>query len=140
MVTMNKDNKEMKHFRKWAEGRNPYLAATALTIVGLSKVCFEISELVQKGKRIEGDIPLPSLKTWLKLLLEDARQMKKNGEKYKTELEKIPPIDDQYIGIAICSACNSSIDIFSKKTIPHKKNPAMMAMCFPTRSATRKET
>jgi hypothetical protein len=57
----------MKHFRNWAEGKNPFLASTALTIVGLSKVCFEIFESVRKGKRIEGDIPLPKLRTWLKL-------------------------------------------------------------------------
>jgi hypothetical protein len=67
MDTMNNDKIKMKHFRKWAEDKNPSLAAIALTIAGLSKVCFEISESVQKGKRIEGDIPLPSLKTWLKL-------------------------------------------------------------------------
>jgi len=67
MDTMNKDNKEMKHFRKWAEGKNPFLAAIALTIAGFSKDCFEIFESVRKGKRMEGDIPLPSLKTWLKL-------------------------------------------------------------------------
>ena len=123
---MNKDNKEMKHFRKWAEGKHPFLAATALTSVGFSKVCCEISESVQTGKRIEGDIPLPSLKTWLKLynnpkrigkallnalgnvnddtakeadflklLNEEAGKMQKNGEKYKAELEKIPPDERQ---------------------------------------------
>lgn len=126
MDTMNKDNKEMKHFRKWAEGKNPFLAVIALTIAGFSKDCFELFESVRKGKRIEGDIPLPSLKTWLKLyhnpkrigkallnalsnvndntakevnvlnlLNEDAGKMQKNGEKYKAELEKIPPDERQ---------------------------------------------
>ena len=57
----------MKHFRKWAEDKNPFLAVTALMIAGFSKECFKLFELVRKGKRIEGDIPLPSLKTWLKL-------------------------------------------------------------------------
>jgi hypothetical protein len=67
MVTIDNDKVKMKHFRKWAEGKNPFLAATALTCVGFSRVCCEISESVQTGKRIEGDIPLPSLKTWLRL-------------------------------------------------------------------------
>ena len=126
MDTMNNDKIKMKHFRKWAEDKDPLLAAIALTIAGLSKVCFEISESVQKGKRLEGDIPLPSLKKWLnlydnpkrirkallnalgnindetakeadflKLLLEGARQMQNNGEKYKAELGKIPPDEIQ---------------------------------------------
>jgi hypothetical protein len=64
---MESDQVKMKHFRKWAEGKNPSLAAIALTITGFSKVSFEVFESVRKGKRMEGDIPLPSLKTWLKL-------------------------------------------------------------------------
>lgn len=123
---MKQNQIKMKHFRKWAEGKNPFLAAIALTIVGFSKICSEISESARKGKRIEGDIPLPSIKTWLKLynnpkrigkallnalgdinddtakeaavlklLNEVARQMQKNGEKYKAELEKIPPDERQ---------------------------------------------
>jgi len=67
MDTINKDKTKMKHFRKWTEGKNPFLAATALMIAGYSKECFELFKLVEKGKRIEGDIPLPSIKTWLKL-------------------------------------------------------------------------
>jgi hypothetical protein len=67
MITMNKDIREMKHFRKWAEDKNPFLATTALTIAGFSQECFELFESIRKGKRIEGDIPLPSLKRWLKL-------------------------------------------------------------------------
>ena len=120
MDIINKDKTKMRHFRKWAEGKNPFLAAIALTIAGFSKESFELYESVQKGKRIEGDIPLPSLKTWLnlyrkallnalgnindntakeadvlKLLLEAARQMQKNGEKYKAGLERIPPDERQ---------------------------------------------
>jgi hypothetical protein len=67
MVTMQQDIREMKHFRKWAENKNPFLAVTAMIIAGFSQECFEIFESVRKGKRIEGDIPLPSLKRWLKL-------------------------------------------------------------------------
>ena len=123
---MESDQVKMKHFRKWAEGKNPSLAAIALTITGFSKVSFEVFESVRKGKRMEGDIPLPSLKTWLKLynnpkrigkallnalgnindetakeadflklLNEEAGKMQKNGEKYKAELEKIPPDERQ---------------------------------------------
>ncbi|MGD0170327.1 MAG: hypothetical protein ABSE54_11460 [Smithella sp.] len=126
MGTMNNDKVKMKHFRKWAKGKHPFLAATALTIVGLSKECSEISESVQTGKRIEGDIPLPKLKTWLKLynnpkrignkllnatshinadkakevelwklFIEEVGQIQKNGKKYKTKLEKIPPDEKQ---------------------------------------------
>src|SRR5208283_1707862 len=87
MDTMNKDNKKMKHFRKWAEGKHPFLAATALTSVGFSKVCCEISESVQTGKRIEGDIPLPSLKTWLKLY----HNPKKMGKALLTGLDNFNP-------------------------------------------------
>jgi hypothetical protein len=125
---MENDQVKMKHFRKWAEGKHPFLAATALTSVGFSKVCCEISESVQTGKRIEGYIPLPSLKTWLKLyhspkrigktllnatghinadkakevelfklFIEEAGQIQKNGKKYKTKLEKIPPDEKQKI-------------------------------------------
>jgi len=126
MDTINKDKIKMKHFRKWAEDKNILLIAIALTITGFSKVRSEISESVRKGKRIEGDIPLPLLKTWLKLyhnpkrigkallnalgnvnddtakeadflklLIEEAEQMQKNGEKYKAELEKITPDERQ---------------------------------------------
>lgn len=58
---------KMKHFRKWADNRNSFLAAMALIIAGFSKVCCELHESVREVKRIEGDIPLPSLKTWFKL-------------------------------------------------------------------------
>ncbi len=66
MVFIDKDQK-MKHFRKWAEGTNPLLAAASLNIARFSEECFIMFELIDKGKRIEGDIPLPKLKTWLKL-------------------------------------------------------------------------
>lgn len=64
---MENNQVKMKHFREWAEGKNPFLAVVALNIAGFSKECFILFESVRKGKRIEGDIPLPSLKTWLKL-------------------------------------------------------------------------
>jgi hypothetical protein len=67
MVTMQKDIREMKHFRKWAEGKSPFLVILALSIAGFSQEYFEMSELIKKEKRIEGDIALPSLKRWLKL-------------------------------------------------------------------------
>jgi hypothetical protein len=64
---MESDQVKMNHFRKWTEGKNPFLAVSALNIAGFSKECFVLFESIRKGKRIEGDIPLPSLKTWLKL-------------------------------------------------------------------------
>lgn len=57
----------MKHFKKWVKDKNPFLAVMSLTIAGFSKECFELFESIRKGKRLEGDLPLPSLKTWLKL-------------------------------------------------------------------------
>lgn len=64
---MKTDQVKMKHFRKWAEGKNKFLAGLALNIVGFSKPCFKLFESVRKVKRIEGDIPLPRLKTWIKM-------------------------------------------------------------------------
>lgn len=60
-------DKTMNQFRKWAEDKNPFVAAVALTIARLSKEYYELSESVRIGKRLEGDIPLPSLNTWLNL-------------------------------------------------------------------------
>jgi hypothetical protein len=59
-------DKSMKNFRKWAEGKNPFLAGVALKIAGFSETCFKMSELLREEKRIEGYIPLPLLKKWLK--------------------------------------------------------------------------
>ena len=64
---MGSDQVKMKHFRKWAEDKNTLLAIVALKIVRFSETCFKMSESLREEKRIEGDIPLPSLKTWLKL-------------------------------------------------------------------------
>ena len=64
---MKSDQVKMKHFRKWTEGKDPFLAAMSLMIAGFSKECSELFNSVIKGKRIEGDIPLPSVKTWIKL-------------------------------------------------------------------------
>jgi hypothetical protein len=66
-LNMTQDQIKMKHFRKWAEHKNPFLAGVALLIVVFSKPYFELIESTRKGKRIEGDIPIPSVKTWLKL-------------------------------------------------------------------------
>jgi hypothetical protein len=82
---MESDQVKMKHFRKWAEGKNPFLAPMALKIAGYSKRCFELSESVRNEKRIEGDIPLPSLKTWLKLY----RNPKKIGKVLINAMESI---------------------------------------------------
>lgn len=61
------DSKKMQHCRKWAMGRNMLMSVMALRIAGFAKECLQLYESVRSGKRIEGDIPLPSLKTWLKL-------------------------------------------------------------------------
>lgn len=67
MVIKDKNIKTMKHFRKWAENKNQFLAGVSLLIACFAEPYFKLSESVRKGKRIEGNIPLPSLKTWLKL-------------------------------------------------------------------------
>lgn len=64
---MKHDQVKMKHFRKWTEDKNPFLATMSLMIAGFSNECFELFNSVRKGKRIEDDIPLPLIKTWIKL-------------------------------------------------------------------------
>ena len=63
----NDSDKKMKHFKKWAENKNPFLSSIFLFIAASSKEIHEMINSVRKGKRIEGDVPLPKLKTWLKL-------------------------------------------------------------------------
>jgi hypothetical protein len=95
MVTMMKDIREMKHFRKWAEDKSPFLATMALTIAGFSQDCIELFESVRTGKRIEGDIPLPSLKRWLRLY----RNPNRIGKVLLNALRNIN--DDTAKGVAI---------------------------------------
>jgi len=57
----------MKNFKKWAKDKNPFQASIFLEIAGASEYIHELINSVSKGKRIEGDVPLPKLKTWLKL-------------------------------------------------------------------------
>ena len=57
MDNINNDKINMMHFRKWTEGKNPFLAAMSLMIAGFSKECFELFNSVRKGKRIDGDVP-----------------------------------------------------------------------------------
>lgn len=63
----NNSDKKMKHFQKWAENKNPFSTPIFLLFAGSSKEIYELINSVRKGKRIEGDISLPSVKTWLKL-------------------------------------------------------------------------
>lgn len=64
---MKTNHVKMTHVRKWAERKDPFIVYVALMIVDFAKEYYELSESVHKGKRLEGDIRLPSLKTWLKL-------------------------------------------------------------------------
>lgn len=86
---MEKDIRRMKHFRKWAEDKSPLLSISALQIAGFSQECFELFESIRKDKRLEGDIPLPSLKRWLKLY----HNPKRVGRVLR---EAIRNIDDNY--------------------------------------------
>ncbi len=63
----NASNIKTKHFQKWAENKNPFFSPIFLFIASSSKEMHTLINLVSKGKRIEGDVPLPKLKTWLKL-------------------------------------------------------------------------
>lgn len=58
---------KMINYIKWAKGKNPFLVPMYFLIASFSTEAFEMIKLNQKGKRIEGDVPLPSVKTWIKL-------------------------------------------------------------------------
>lgn len=60
-------DKKMKHYRKWAKDKNPFLAPIYLEFAASSEYIYKMINAVKKGKRIEGDLPLPKIKTWLKL-------------------------------------------------------------------------
>ena len=64
-MTATNTQKLMKHFKKWAEDKNPTLALLSLVYATSSQELHQMIHLVRKGKRIEGDISLPKLKTWL---------------------------------------------------------------------------
>jgi hypothetical protein len=64
---MENNQVNMKHVRKWAEGKDSLIVLIALMISAFANEYYELSESVHEGKRLEGDIPIPSLRTWLKL-------------------------------------------------------------------------
>jgi hypothetical protein len=64
---MENDKVTMRHVRKWAEGKDSFLVGMTLLIIAYKNEYYELSKSVHEGKRLEGDIPLPSLRTWLKL-------------------------------------------------------------------------
>ena len=64
---MENDKVNMKHVREWAEGKDSLIVSMALMTTAFANEYYELSESVHEGKRLEGDIPLPSIRTWLKL-------------------------------------------------------------------------
>jgi hypothetical protein len=66
MVVTAKRN-QMKHYRKWAKDKNLFQPAIFLSIAASSPYMHELVNTVRTGKRLEGDLPLPKLKNWLKL-------------------------------------------------------------------------
>ncbi len=66
----------MKHVRKWSEGKDPFIVGMSLLIAGFANEYLELSKIHRKGKRLEGDIHLPKLKTWNNLYRNDKRVMK----------------------------------------------------------------
>lgn len=111
MGAIDKDIREMKHFRKWAENKSPLLVATALHFANFSQDCFELFESIRRDKRLEGDIPIPSLKRWLKMynnpkkvgrvLLEFIRSMDDNYEKLVTKTEELISVAKQMHGLTL---------------------------------------
>ncbi|OQC54313.1 MAG: hypothetical protein BWX55_00536 [Deltaproteobacteria bacterium ADurb.Bin022] len=66
-MTATDNTRQMKHYRKWAKDKNPFLAPIYLEFAASSEYIYKMINAVKKGKRIEGDLPLPKIKTWLKL-------------------------------------------------------------------------
>jgi hypothetical protein len=64
---MKTDQVNMKHVREWAEGKDSLIVWMALMTTTFANEYYELSESVHEGKRLEGDIPIPSLETWFKL-------------------------------------------------------------------------
>jgi hypothetical protein len=64
---MKTDQVNMKHVREWAEGKDSLIVWMALMTTAFANEYYELSESVHEGKRLEGDIPIPSLETWFKL-------------------------------------------------------------------------
>lgn len=59
--------KNMKYFRKWSEGRNPFLAAMYFLIASFATEAYEMIRFQKNGKRLEGDISLPKVQIWIDL-------------------------------------------------------------------------
>lgn len=64
---MENDQVNMKHVREWAEGKDSLIVGMTLMITAFANEYYALSESVHEGKRLEGDIPIPSLETWFKL-------------------------------------------------------------------------
>jgi hypothetical protein len=43
----------MKHFRNWTEGKNPFLASTALNIASFPEACFELLNQFSKEEEFK---------------------------------------------------------------------------------------
>jgi hypothetical protein len=86
----------MKHFRTWAEGKNPLLVILALQIAGFAKDYLLVADSIKKDKRLEGDVSLPSLRRWLKLY----QNPKKVGRILFDALEGISDHSEKIVGIA----------------------------------------
>jgi hypothetical protein len=53
---------DMKHVRKWSEGKAPFIVGLSLLIAGFANEYLELSKIHRKGKRLEGDIHYRNLK------------------------------------------------------------------------------
>jgi len=77
----------MKHIRKWSRGKDPFIVGASLIIAGFASEYLELSKVHRQGKRLEGDVHLPKIKTWLKLY--------KNHDKVMKELLSALGIEEQ---------------------------------------------
>lgn len=66
----------MKQIKKWSQGKDPFIVGMSLLIAGFANEYLELSKIHRKGKRLEGDIHLPKLKTWNNLYHNDKRVVK----------------------------------------------------------------
>jgi hypothetical protein len=64
---MNIDMTGLENIRDWTEGKDRIFCVLALLIAIFEDDILESSEIVKRGYRVEGDIPLPHLKNWLKM-------------------------------------------------------------------------
>ncbi len=57
----------MKYFKEWSKDKSFFAELTGLIIADGMQDYYEHMEAIRKGRRIEGDIPLPRIEEWLSI-------------------------------------------------------------------------